>query len=439
MMLRWAWTSSALAVLACGPTVGDPANSGGDGEGSTADGSASSDDHTGGGPGAGGPSCGDGVIDPGESCDDRGATLSCNEYCRVPGSLLQETTGPGCGGKHVRGDANGDVVVHGYGCITGTNVLSVQLTRLDARGDVLWTQAWTDPETSYASGQGLALDAAGNAFVVGTARDGNITGSEPGYAWTRKHAADGTLMWMDVHVRPDGRPSEAFDVAADGDGHALVAGATYDFAWLRKLDADGELVWALEQPLENGLPHTTHVASNEAGTIALAMNRQPADLGWVTGVTAYAGDGAAVWDVTLDHLVGGRDLPSALALASDGTLAVVGEFESPTSHENTVFVHTLTGDGATAWSWEHDTPADDCGVAIDGSGSVFALWTDAGDDGETLVLARFAPDGALAWRSTIAGPGDIGLTCGVGLDADQNPVVAATPSPSQTWVAWFAR
>ncbi|HWB80617.1 MAG TPA: hypothetical protein VG755_36895 [Nannocystaceae bacterium] len=427
--------ASWCVLVACGPSV---PTEGQDGSGSADEGSDDGSSEVSSDTDVAPSRCGDGIVDPGESCDAGAATSACNEYCRVPGSIVQEVILGGCGAQAVRGDSDGDVVVLEYGCITGTNVLAVQVTRVDAAGAPRWSEFWTDPESSYARATALALDADGNAIVAGGAGSGNIVAPTADYAYVRKHARDGTLAWMDTHVR-DEHGNSANDIAVDGDGNVFEIGGDVDVAWLRKLDPDGAPLWDVEYPLVDGLASDTRIAASSTGAFVVAMNQQPDDDDWITAVASYGIDATELWSAVIDRSEGGRDLPEALVLAVDGTVHLTGEFESPATYDNTVFVEALSPAGASAWSWEHDAPSDACGIAVDHSGNSFVLMRVGEYEAESLVVTRLSAAGAVEWQSTIAGPSKIGIACGITLDAAENPVVAAAPLPDQSWVAWLAR
>ena len=126
-------------------------------------------------------------------------------------------------------DANGDVLVVGTtsGALDGQAQVGASdafLRRLDAGGDVLWTRQFGSAGADEA--WGVAIDAAGHAVVAGTTSGSLADGANFGGAdaFVRAFDATGLTVW----TRQFGSPQDdyAWGVAADASGGVLVAGST---------------------------------------------------------------------------------------------------------------------------------------------------------------------------------------------------------------------
>ena len=118
-------------------------------------------------------------------------------------------------------------------------------------GDVLWTKQFGTAGND--SAHAVAVDEAGNVFVAGTADDA-LSGPGMGgrEAYLRKYGASGNIVWT-RHIAT-GLPDDAWGLAVDADGNAIVAGSTEgnldaanpggQDAFVRKFGPDGNIVWS---------------------------------------------------------------------------------------------------------------------------------------------------------------------------------------------------
>lgn len=154
-------------------------------------------------------------------------------------------------------DRAGNVFVVGStnGVLEGSPTLSSSdafVTKYGAAGDHLWTRQFGSGGLDGA--EAVAVDAAGNAFVVGQAGGefgGPASGNEQD-AFVRKYDPDGDILW----TRSFGTAArdEADGIAVDGAGDVLVVGFTSGDldapsagdkdAFARKYGPDGSLFWA---------------------------------------------------------------------------------------------------------------------------------------------------------------------------------------------------
>jgi hypothetical protein len=129
-----------------------------------------------------------------------------------------------------------DIFVNG----AATQITSGFLAKYDSTGNQTWMQLFTADSSSDA--RGVAVDAAGNAWVAG-----NSGGPLPGeptpvqsnqFAFVARFDSAGTRLW--VH-RFEVSESTAEGVAVDAGGNSYVTGKTADDGFVAKVDSNGNL------------------------------------------------------------------------------------------------------------------------------------------------------------------------------------------------------
>ncbi len=142
----------------------------------------------------------------------------------------------------IAADAAGNTVITGYfsdDLTVGDNTMSavgnydIFVIRLDADGNKQWGRQAGGTSTFYDEGFGVAMDAAGNAYVTGnfagTASFGTVTltgsGMNNSDIFLAKYAADGTVLW--VREAASTGDDQGMDVSVDAAGNAYLAGYIY--------------------------------------------------------------------------------------------------------------------------------------------------------------------------------------------------------------------
>jgi hypothetical protein len=147
--------------------------------------------------------------------------------------------GPGNGLDHTHTDAlavdgSGNVYVLGSSWGFGTEYDYVTI-KYDAQGNQLWAQRYNGPGNDRDIPFGIALDAAGNAYVTG----GSLgLGTDYDYA-TIKYGPDGHELWVIRYNGPANGPDGANAIAVDQAGNVYVTGNSegivtgYDYATIK--------------------------------------------------------------------------------------------------------------------------------------------------------------------------------------------------------------
>ncbi|MBK8175895.1 MAG: SBBP repeat-containing protein [Rhodospirillales bacterium] len=306
-------------------------------------------------------------------------------------------------------DADGNVFVAGntYGALGGAynkGYGDPWVIKFDADGHWLWKR---QPGSSGSDGtSGVATDAAGNVYVVGFtlgalggAKHGGVGDAD---AWVVKFDANGHQLWkrQPGTTTPDG----AGGVATDAAGNVYVVGSTRGALggsnkggsdiFVLKFDADGHWLWK-RQPGKARWDEGRAVAIDTAGNVYVVGSAYNADGGaggYDVEVIKFDGDGRVIWK----RLAGtsADDTPTSVDTDDFGNVYVLGDTSRP-------FLVRLDADGYWVWqplSLNQTGRVSD--VATDAAGNVYVTGYTSGTLGAANIglydafLMKFAPGGA---------------------------------------------
>jgi hypothetical protein len=246
---------------------------------------------------------------------------------------------------------------------------------------------------SQTTGVMLDLDPANNVLAVGETIDSIVT---------RKYAPDGTLRWE--RVSPPSDRARASWISADPAGNAIVAGYLVtggNFSpagWIvTKYGPQGDLLWQDIIPAGHG--RTVRVETDDAGNAYVTGTMFLGTT--VDAVTIkYAPNGTKRWTRSFNGGAYAADVPSSLAVSSDGSrIATVGRsgpafFTVIYDAQGNVIRRNVRTDLGTA----HDAafgPQNELYVGA-------SRYTQATSDQMTIV--KYGPGGGTVWtRSYAAG------------------------------------
>ncbi len=384
-------------------------------------------------------------------------------------------------GQGIAVDGSGNILVTGFtsssswvsgGFDTTLSGLSdAFVAKLSASGVHLWSTYVGGSDEDW--GYGIAVDAAGNALVVGqtwslgwTSGGFDTTFSGLSDAFVAKLSASGDHVWSTYLGGSD--DDWGYGIAVDSSGNALVTGCTYfpssgpglpwDYdAFAAKLSAGGDHVWSTylggdDYDLGYGI-------AVDAGGNAFVTGWTESS-GWTSGGfdTSYNGErdafvaklsasGDHVWSTYLGG--SGRDgaYGNGIAVDAGGNVLVTGHTESSgwTSDGFDVihgggkdaFVAKLSSSGDHVWSTYLGGTYDDWGfgIAVDAAGNALVAggtsssgWTSGGFDtthngGKDAFVAKLSSGGGHVW-STYLGGGSDERGEAIAVDADGNALVA---------------
>ncbi|GAA3979908.1 hypothetical protein GCM10022407_26420 [Hymenobacter antarcticus] len=345
-------------------------------------------------------------------------------------STGRATATDAAGNQYVTGEFTGTIVLGSATLVSagGTDVFVAK--RSASTGAWLW--AVKAGGTSGDIGQGIAVDASGNALVTGyfqgtasfatspTATGLTSAGNTDVFV-ARFGAADGACAWA---VRAGGTSGDVGQgIAADGSGNALVTGY---------------------------FQGTASFATSPTATSLAAAGGQD-----VFVARFGAADGACAWAVRAGGTSG--DVGQGIAVDASGNALVTGYFQGTASFATSPTVTSLAAagspdvfvarfgaaDGACAWAVKAGGTSNDVGqgIAVDAGGNALVTGSFFGTASfatsptatslaaagvQDVFVARFgAADGACAWAVRAGGTsGDVGQ--GIAVDASGNALVTGS-------------
>jgi hypothetical protein len=232
-------------------------------------------------------------------------------------------------GQAIAADASGNVYVAGSTHAdlgSGGSTLQAFLMKYDAAGDVAWVV-----RRGAGQARGLALDAAGHPHIAGYAN---------GDAFASRYTPEGAHVWTAAFGSAS--IELAFGIAVDAAGRAFVVGGERD-AFLTRVDADGTVAWT-RQFGSDAVDTATGVATDAFGNVFVvgATNGDLAGTigGWDVFLRKYDGDGGVWW--TRQFGTPGGDGGEAVATDGFGSAYVVGltsgDLGGPNQGNNDAFV-----------------------------------------------------------------------------------------------------
>lgn len=457
-----AWLGAlALQGLACGPSTQTEGSTGGSSSGSStgphsmaststgASTSGSSAD-VGSGPAvdssgsaeSGGlppePSCGDGVVDPLEECDDGNEVEddACNDDCVATASIIWTATLDENGCAHaVAVAASGEIAVGGS-VSAGVQGINAWVGMLDSEGALQWSQDWDGGVQEPDEVVALALDDAASIHLAVTEDDGTEN------AWLYKIGLDGSAIWSVALERPPEHTHYAKDVVVGPDGEATLLAVDYgpgpDGLLLQRFSLAGVPVWPSAVALDDDVETLADpsLGLDGGGDLYVVGVRGPGT--WHAFLQRHAWlDGAVQWSVGSNPpLDQPSDRPVIGSTRQDGVSALV-LFDAFAPEDLVVRSWDASGVGP-----EVSVP----GVVLkdlrlndathDGAGNLLI----AASDASSGWVFKLDPAGARIWSRASSGPGDeSGDVEAVAVAANDDVIAAGCVRAGGTVHPWVRR
>ena len=270
----------------------------------------------------------------------------------------------------------------GFACVGdrfvgGASNYDVWLTRVDSAGNLLWEKSFGG--SAEDRGKALWLASDGSLLAGGWTKS---QGSGASDYWLIKTNASGDLIWDKTF---GGGGSDELEAIAQGENSLVLFGTTTssgagmeDF-WLVGTDADGSILWTKTYGGAKS-EYATDVISYPSGGFALAGYTNSFGAGnWDFYVVSTDASGSEDWSQTFGH--GGWDMAEALAVTTDGGLAVFGGREMNFAPSAKLWLVRTDPVGATLWDAFYD------GYKYDYAGAAAAL-----DDGSFALAGHATSD-----------------------------------------------
>jgi hypothetical protein len=354
--------------------------------------------------------CGDGIVQVGEECDD--------------GVENSDTAANACRTTCVPASCGDGVVDAGEECDSGT---FPSPTCFDGCVAWMWTRAHDGDASEDDVAYAVAVDAHDNVVVAGFS---TFADERKEQIWVTKYDPTGTEQWTQTFGSEHLQKDAAWSVATDGDD-IIVAGVTrwvteLGQVWVHRLDANGDPVWPepfLYNSTYDGDDGANAVAVDPNGFILVTGRERTAIDEQRIWVSKLSPDGAAIWSRSVP---GGWHEGTGVATDTDGNVVVTATL----SHGEAMWLRKYDADGTVLWTQTYDggpggsIRLDD--VAIDSADNILVTGSSVYFSSPNLWIRKVDAAGTPIWTRVLDSP-ENGIEVGTGItvDLDDNVVVTA--------------
>ncbi len=378
--------------------------------------------------------CDDGNLDPGDGCDaDCTETVDTTEWVDVvPGAAEVEESGQG-----IAVDGAGNIVVVGY-IVDTVDDPDIWIRKYDTAGTEVWTTVIDASMGLDDRGYGVDIDANDNIAVAGDIGVGESSSD----TWVGLLDPAGVLVWSMTADGPDASNDIAEDVAFDSTGNVWAVGSARVGAndsdiWVAKYDGAGaeqfSEVVAGPSTLEDRALGVDVDAEDNAFVAGFVSGEEFARDVWLR---KYDSAGADAWTVTWDSDNHGADAGLDVVVAPDGSVGVAGFTALTAINEDVWLGRFLNADGAMMWQKKFGGPniLDDhgLGVTADSTNAFIVAGFKGISDVDTDIWVRKWDDlGNVVWTQGFVGTGgDLDEALAVAVDGSDD--IAVTGQIRQT-------
>ncbi|ABK18293.1 SBBP repeat-containing protein [Syntrophobacter fumaroxidans] len=337
----------------------------------------------------------------------------------------------GAAGRCIAVDASGNVYV--AGCIGSTPAVDIVAIKYSPDGVHQWARYYNGPTNQVDWAAAMAVDGSGNVYVTGVA-DQVAPGNS--YVVTLKYSGNGELYWASRHKGYiSGGDASRRSMALDAAGNVyVVAGHTLGenpSFFLLKYGTDGRLRWKRRY---GGVPEIKWC-------VGFAVAVDDAGNAYVCGLTVrwddetkylihkYRANGTRQWERTPRFEPCTGTCWASIAVDGSGNVYVVdisrgndllcgfstSKYDSNGDRQWKRRIHESTEDHSTS-----DWPA----IAVDGPGAVYVTGGLSGQSiGSDIAAAKYDADGHLQWSKRYDGTGRHDTPSGIAFDAAGNAFV----------------
>ncbi|MEM6995067.1 MAG: hypothetical protein AAF721_31425 [Myxococcota bacterium] len=397
--------------------------------------------------------CGDGVVQANEACDDANDIDGdgCNRDCRPSGEELW-TVGYASPGNvrdrcySVAVDSQGSAAVIGHVTVEGQGH-NLWVRQYTADGEPGWT--WTLNGDGDGDEEGWSILALDNDewLVSGYIETADATND----AWIGRINADGILVWDAQWDGGESYLDQARDVLLADNGDVVAIGyATTDRQretdlWFQRRSPDGQSVlWTQHRPglADNEQDRAHGLTAIAGGYVGVGMKQAGGSMRY--WVEAFDENGGTLWSD--EGVEGDPDAVwTAAATLPDGNVLLAG-FREQTPDDQDMWLQARTPDGAVVWEEFVASPGGDNDKAnalvVDARGGFLVGGEMGAGAGSTDAwIRRYAPDRSVVWTTSYSGPaGDRDTTWGLDLAPDGSVWACGyESSPGTEWDLWVRR
>jgi uncharacterized delta-60 repeat protein len=299
-------------------------------------------------------------------------------------------------GNGIAVDSSGNVYVIGSTASQGAGGNDSLLAKYDNSGVIQWQRSLGGAGTDI--GNGIAVDASGNIYIVGNTASQGAGGEDVLIA---KYDTSGTIQWQ----RSLGGASteRGQGIAVDASGNVYVTGTTnsqgaggFDLL-IAKYNTSGVIQW--QRSLGGSASEFGNgIAVDSSGNVYVVGRTASQGAGGDDLLLAkYNTSGVIQWQRSLGGA--GTDDGFGIAVDSSGNVYVTGQTASQGAGGADVLIAKYDTSGTIQWQRSLGGSASDtsAGIAVDSSGNVYVtgLTASQGAGGNDALIAKLPNDGSL--------------------------------------------
>jgi hypothetical protein len=263
-----------------------------------------------------------------------------------------------------------------------------------------WVKYYNGPANLGDYPVGMAVDAVGNVYVMGTSY---ATGTTVSDFVTVKYSTKGNRRWVSRYHGP-GSLCRSAGVALGADGSLFALGDCEGGYNTVKYDKNGHQEWKrLYKGVAKNKTFPAKIATDGAGNVYVTGTAWQDTTGSYDLITLkYAPSGKRLWESSY-HVAGKADEnPVAMTVDSSGNVFLVGTIYPAGSWTGTMVTVKLAADGRVVWAKRYQGPAkagdSAVGIALDASGNVCVTGNSQGlGTSGDFVTIKYGPGGARLW------------------------------------------
>ena len=223
---------------------------------------------------------------------------------------------------------------------------------------MIWTRTHNGNANNSDYGNGIAVDASGNVYVIGDVRVTN----EWMNIWIRKYDSAGNVIWTRTHDGPADNLDYGKGIAVDTSGNVYAIGderVTGEGAniWVRKYDSAGNVIWTrTHNGNANGSDYGNGITVDTKGNVYAIGNTTITGESYNIWVQKYNSAGNAIWTRTHNDVTNNLDYGNGIAVDTSGNVYVVGG-EYTTAESQNIWIRKYSG-GKTISAPPLSTPDD---------------------------------------------------------------------------------
>jgi uncharacterized delta-60 repeat protein len=304
-------------------------------------------------------------------------------------------------------DTANNLYVVGYTTSEGAGSYDIVIAKYNEDSNLYWQRTVGTTDSDF--GAGIAVDPAGNVYVVGNTPIGTVPERD---LVISKYDTDGTSLWQ----RTLGRLASEFGtgVAVDASGNAYVVGYTnsvgaggYDLL-IVKYNSAG-VIQRQTTLGGTGIDRGAGIALGPAGQVFVVAGITSQGQGAnELLIVKYDTAGVLEWQRTLGSV--SNEYGLGVATDSAGDVYVTGVINNQVGDSGNLLIAKYSTNGVLRWQKTLSGAGTEqgSGIAVDSSGNVYVggYTTSQGAGGYDLLIARYTTNGVLEWQRTLGGVGD---------------------------------